>query len=80
LFIVLRFDFWVPCQQLVLVLDSSPAAQAAVFFTDFCFCLSALAQQGFVFPIFSLFLIHRTARRTIPCRFFASHRAAVLVS
>jgi hypothetical protein len=54
------------------VLDSSPAAQAAVFFslTDFCFCLSALPQQGFVFLIFSLFLIHRTARTTHPCQIF----------
>jgi hypothetical protein len=51
------------------------------FLTDFRFCLSALAHQGFVSTIFFLLLLsHRAARTTIPCRFFASHRAAVLVS
>jgi hypothetical protein len=81
LFIVQRFDFWVPCQRSSswCWIPHLPPNLLFFFLTDFRFCLSALAQQGFVFPIFFMLLSHRAARTTIPCRFFASHRVAVLL-
>jgi hypothetical protein len=41
-------------------------------------CLHLLSRDLF-FPFFFMLLSHRTARTTIPCRFFASHRVAVLL-
>jgi hypothetical protein len=43
-------------------------------------CLHLLSRDLFSPFCFLLLLSHRAARTTIPCRFFASHRAAVLVS